>query len=65
MVLNINEDIVFLGSCQKRLVMFQELHRGFCDEDVNSALDGVQSDRVVSGIRCEDGDYAKSMGVGN
>jgi len=64
-VLNVNEDIVFLRSCQKRLMVFQELYRGLRDKDVDSAFDGVQSDRVVSGVRCEDGDYATSMGGGN
>lgn len=55
-VLNIDKDIVLLRCCKKFLVVLQQLHCGLRDEDVYSALDCIEGDGVVCGIRCEDGD---------
>ena len=40
-------------------MVLEQLHCWFCDEDVDTALDRVLSNRVVSGVRCEYSDYAK------
>jgi hypothetical protein len=56
-VLNIDEYVMLFGCLEKLLVMLEQLHGWLCDEHMNTAFDGVQSDWVVGGVRCEDSDY--------
>lgn len=55
-VLDVDEDAGFAGFVEQVLVLAEELHRGLGDHYVDLALNGVQGDRVVSGVGCEDGD---------
>lgn len=56
MVLNVNEDIVLFRLLQQFLVMLEQLHCGFCDENMDSALNGIQSNGIVSGVGRKDCD---------
>lgn len=60
MVLDVNKDVVLFGLLQKFLVVLKQLDSWFCYQDVDAALNGVQSDGVVGGVRCEDCDFARS-----
>jgi len=55
-VLDVDEDVVFARFFHQVLVLGQQLDRGLGDHDVDLALDGVESDWVVSGVGGEDGD---------
>lgn len=46
-------------SLEQLLVVFEELDRRFRDKDVDAALDGVQRNRVVGGVRGEDSDCGR------
>lgn len=56
MVLDEDEYGVFPCLSEKRQVLGEEFCRGFGDQDVHSATDGVECDWEVSGVGCEDGD---------
>lgn len=56
MVLDEDVDALFLGLARQLDVVLQQLDGRLGDEDVDAALDGVQRDGVVRGIRGEDGD---------
>lgn len=55
-VLDEDVDALFGGLLRQLDVVLQQLDGGLGDEDVNAALDGVEGDGEVRGIRCEDGD---------
>lgn len=55
-VLDEDVDALFLGLARQLDVVLQQLDGRLGDEDVDAALDGVQRDGVVRGIRGEDGD---------
>lgn len=59
-VFDVNKDVVLFRLLQKLLVMLEQLDSWLRNQDVDAALDGVQSDRVVSGVRCENGDFVWS-----
>lgn len=58
-MLNINKYVVLLGRLKELLVVLEQFDGWLCDKDVNAALDGVQSDGVVGGVRGENSDYRK------
>lgn len=60
-VLDVDEDVVLLGFGEEVLVFGEELDGGFGDHDVDFALDGVEGDRVVGGVRGEDGDCVSGI----
>lgn len=62
-VLDVDEDIVFLGGFEEVLVVLEELDGGLGDEDVVAAFDGVEGDGVVGCVGGEDGDGA-ALGEG-
>ena len=62
MVLNVDEDVVFLCFGEKLLVVLKQLYCRLRDENMDSALNGVQSNWVVSGVWGEDGDFIMSAG---
>jgi len=53
---NIDEDAVLLGCRKKRLVVLESFDGWFGDEHVNLALDSIERNGIVSGIRSEDSD---------
>lgn len=55
-MLDKDEDSLLLGLANQFLVLFEEFHCGFGDEDMDAALDGVERDGVVSRVWGEDGD---------
>jgi hypothetical protein len=55
-MLNVHEYVVLLCERHELLVVFEQLDRWFCDEDMNAAFDGVQRDGIVCGVWGEDGD---------
>lgn len=63
MVLNVNEYIVLLCLFEQFLVVLEQLHSRLCDEYMNAALDSVQRNRVMSSVRCEDGDSSLSAAL--
>ena len=56
-VLDVDEDVVLLGLGEELLVVLKQLDCWLCDEDVDTALDSVQSNGVVSGVRSENSDF--------
>lgn len=58
-VLHIDEHFMLARSLEQLLVVFEELDRRFRDKDVDAALDGVQRNRVVGGVRGEDSDCGR------
>ena len=56
MVFNINKDAMFLGGGQESLVVLEGLDRRFCDQDVDFALNGIESDGIVSSVRSKNCD---------
>jgi hypothetical protein len=56
MMLNVYKNAVGLCSGEEGLVVFEGLDCGFGDQDMDFALDGVESNGVMCRIRCEDGD---------
>lgn len=59
-VFNVDEDIVLLGSGEKRLVVFEQFHGGLRDQDVVASLNGVQRYWVMGGVRGEYCDWTQS-----
>ncbi|KAH6611314.1 hypothetical protein Trco_001334 [Trichoderma cornu-damae] len=55
-VLDEDEDAPLAGPARELGVVLQQLDGGLGDQDVDAALDGVQRDGEVRGIRREDGD---------
>lgn len=56
-MLDVYKDIVLLSLFEELLVVLEQLDGWFCDKNVNAALNGVQSDRVVGGVRSEDSNF--------
>lgn len=52
-VLDVDEYAVFLCCGKEGLMMLERLDCGFCDQDVDLAFDGVESDGVVRSVRSE------------
>ena len=59
-VLNVDKDVVLLSLREELLVVLKQLHCWLCDEDVDTALDSVKSNWVVSGVWGENGDFGRS-----
>lgn len=55
-VFNVHNYIVLARLSEQIEVVREELGRGLSDENVDLALNGVQSDRVMGGVGCENGD---------
>lgn len=55
-VLDKDVDALLLGGLNESLVVLELLDSGLGEQDVDAALNGVEGDRVVSSIGCEDGD---------
>ena len=60
MVLNIDKDVVLLSFSEKLLVVLKQLYCRLRDENVDSTLNGIKSNWVVSGVWSEDGNFAMS-----
>jgi hypothetical protein len=64
-VLDVDKNIVLLGFSQKLLVVFKQLDCRLCNEDVDTALDGVKSDWVVGCVGGEYGNFASQLTLYN
>lgn len=60
-VLDVDEDAVLARLLEEGEVVLQQLCGGLRDHDVDLALDGVQGDGEMRGVRSEDGDGAAGL----
>ena len=55
MVLDKDKDILFARLGEKMLVVLEKLRGRFCDEDMNTSFNGIESYGVVSRVWSKDG----------